>query len=1357
MRRAVKMAVRAAAALIALPLALAALVLVGGNTAPGRPIVARLVGIVSGGELKVFGLSGRFPDRLRAARMDIRDRQGVWARIADLRIDWSPLALLHGTVRIDRLRAARVAVLRRPVLAGGATALPMPVAIAALRVDRLDLAAPVAGAPAALGLAGHLRLVTFERGRIALAARRLDRPGYYRLAGAFAPTALALDLAVAEPERGLVAALAGLPDLGALGIIARLDGPPAAVRTRLTIAAGPLTARAAGTIDLVHDRAALDLSGAAPAMTPRPGLSWRSAALTARLRGRLMRPRASGHLAIDGLVAAGVAIDRVRADLAGDAGRLGVTALISGLRLPGPYHDLFAAAPVALHAEARLDRPRRPVGFAVSHPLFVLAGRVDGAAPFAGSATATLPTLMPLFAPTGIDVRGRAAATAWFSAANGETRLSASGGARLTGGRSQALALLGDRPGFGLAFTKKGDRLVLDRAVLDGKGLRLSAAGSDRAGLLDVGWKLRLADLSALLPRLAGRLAAAGRVSGPQRNLTVTADLDGALGRAGAALFPVTARLAATLGSPREQRSRGAGGLPAAPQAQITANAKLAGATARLTADLQRRDDGTLGLTIADATWKSAELTGRLAVPPGTTVPQGRVRFTLARLADLAPLIGMRLAGRAAGTLDLGAARGVPLRGPRTISDRAGLEAHLALTAGKLGLAGGVADRLTLDGTIGGPWQRPDLSLRLALDGVAMAGVAGTARLTANGPVNAAAWRLATALHTRAGTAVPLTAAGTWRVAPGEVRLASLKAGYGGMLWRLLAPARIDLAGGVAVDGLRLGSGGAVLAATGRLTPKLALDLSLRNAGPVLARALLPGQGVAGDVALTAALRGKIGAPKGIVRLTGRRLRFEGGVVPAASLDMTARLVPGAARLDADLAAGPAIRLRLAGTAPLSAGGALALEATGGLDLAFLDPLLTANGRTLRGRLTVAAAIAGTPMAPRLSGTVRLAGGAFQDFTQGVHLTDIDGLAEAAGATVRLRRLSARAGAGTVSAAGTATLAPGLPVALTLAARHAQALAGNLISAETDADLTLRGQATGRLDLAGRIALDKADITIPDQLPQDVPVLEIRRPGRQPRSAAASNISIGFDLDLAAPGGIRMQGRGLDAELGGRLHIAGSAAAPQIRGGFSLRHGAIDLAGQTLNFTTGRIGFDGRSLGGRIDPLLDFVAQSSANGVTATLQVTGYADAPKIALSSAPPLPQDEILALLLFGQNVKQLSPFQIAQIGQSLAALSGMSGIDPLLRVRRQLGLDRLSVGGGAGTGGAALEAGKYVTNRVYLGARQAISGGTQAQLRVDLTKHLKLDATLGTGRTAPAATTITPSNDPGSSLGLTYQLEY
>jgi translocation and assembly module TamB len=97
-----------------------------------------------------------------------------------------------------------------------------------------------------------------------------------------------------------------------------------------------------------------------------------------------------------------------------------------------------------------------------------------------------------------------------------------------------------------------------------------------------------------------------------------------------------------------------------------------------------------------------------------------------------------------------------------------------------------------------------------------------------------------------------------------------------------------------------------------------------------------------------------------------------------------------------------------------------------------------------------------------------------------------------------------------------------------------------------------------------------------------------------------------------------------------------------------------------------------------------------------------------------------------------------------------------DPLDPIRQRLGLDTLSVGGGTGTSGPTLQAGRYVLPRVFVGAKQGTSGtSTQGLVQVDITKGLKLQGTAGTGtNTNPGAT---PEESAGSSIGLKYQFEY
>jgi translocation and assembly module TamB len=59
------------------------------------------------------------------------------------------------------------------------------------------------------------------------------------------------------------------------------------------------------------------------------------------------------------------------------------------------------------------------------------------------------------------------------------------------------------------------------------------------------------------------------------------------------------------------------------------------------------------------------------------------------------------------------------------------------------------------------------------------------------------------------------------------------------------------------------------------------------------------------------------------------------------------------------------------------------------------------------------------------------------------------------------------------------------------------------------------------------------------------------------------------------------------------------------------------------------------------------------------------------------------------------------------------------------------------------------------VFVGAKQSTTGFSQVEVDVDLSKHLKLQTRVGNGSATTQGTT--PENDPGSSVGLTYQFEY
>ena len=430
------------------------------------------------------------------------------------------------------------------------------------------------------------------------------------------------------------------------------------------------------------------------------------------------------------------------------------------------------------------------------------------------------------------------------------------------------------------------------------------------------------------------------------------------------------------------------------------------------------------------------------------------------------------------------------------------------------------------------------------------------------------------------------------------------------------------------------------------------------------------------------------------------------------------------------------------------------LHAVGTLDLAMLNPLLTAEGRRATGQITLDGRVGGTLRAPRISGAARLANAAIEDFALGVHITDITGLVEAAGSTIRLTRLQGRAGPGTIGASGSVDIsAPGLPLNLQITADNARPMTSDRLTAAFNADMRVRGEAVGKLAFGGKIDVLHAEIGIPKRMPVQVPVLDVRVVGEPSPPPPAPPPVIGLDLTVAARQ-IVVRGRGLFAELAGSVRVSGSTAAPQPLGSFHMVRGNLSIAGQTLTFDKGEVGFNGGSL---TDPSLDFVATSSTSTMTASLTITGTASNPKVTLTSTPELPQDEVLGQLLFHRSSSSLSPFELAEMASGLAELSGAtSGVgDPLEGARQRLGLEQLSIGTGA-NGNATLQAGRYVAPGVYLGAQQGGgSNSSQAKVEIDIAKGLKAVGTIGTGTNAtPGAT---PADSAGTSLGLKYQLEY
>ena len=592
-----------------------------------------------------------------------------------------------------------------------------------------------------------------------------------------------------------------------------------------------------------------------------------------------------------------------------------------------------------------------------------------------------------------------------------------------------------------------------------------------------------------------------------------------------------------------------------------------------------------------------------------------------------------------------------------------------------------------------------------------------------------------------------LASKGRFSVAdPLRFDLASFTATRDGRKIALAKPASfVATNGGVAIRDLAILLDGGRITLDGEAGKALDLRFAAQNVPLSAARLASPMLDLSGTLDAEATIKGTPEAPTGpwrvrIARLVAQQTRSAG--LPPIEIAGQGALDGRHTSLDASLNAGRFVSLTAKGRAPLGGEGALDLSIQGKADAQLANAQLAADGRRLTGQLALDLRTGGTLSAPRLSGGATLSGGSFSDALQGVKLTGLEARVAANGPELVIERFAAQTpGGGTLSARGNVKLDPqaGFPGTIRIEGKRAQLVDSGLVHAVADLNLDLAGPLAQRPRIAGRVDVVTIEVSVPDRLPsssrpidgirhvnakgQAAARLAAERKARAVASRKGGGRAPAFDavlyITVSAPGRVSILGRGIDAELGGDLRVAGTSGAPALTGGFDLRRGRLNLASQRLDFSKGRVTFSGDVM-----PTLDFVAETRAADVTARIIVSGEASAPEFTFTSSPELPPDEVLSRLLFARASGSLSPFQALQLAQTAAQFSGAGGDDVFERIRRSLGVDNLDVqmGPGGPTVGVSRSISDNITLGVKAGAKPEDSG---VSVGIDVTRRLKLQA--------------------------------
>ncbi len=470
------------------------------------------------------------------------------------------------------------------------------------------------------------------------------------------------------------------------------------------------------------------------------------------------------------------------------------------------------------------------------------------------------------------------------------------------------------------------------------------------------------------------------------------------------------------------------------------------------------------------------------------------------------------------------------------------------------------------------------------------------------------------------------------------------------------------------------------------------------------------------------------------------------------SLQGSARRQSDGFAVNTDIDGPSGTRAQVSGT--VNPGGQVNLDVTGSAPLGLSRPFL--GDRDLQGQAQFDLAVNGPAALSSVTGTIRTSNASFSAPNLRITLEGINADIRLANSRAQLDVTGRATNGGQLRVGGSIGLGGGLPADLSIGLDNLVLIDPNLYRTSVSGALRLAGPLTGGATISGQIDVGETNVTVPstgltsigdippiNHIGATRPVIATRRKAGIDSANAgtdpADSGSGGFGLNVAvnAPNRIFVRGRGLDTELGGALQLTGTTNNVISSGRFDLIRGRLDILGKRFDLREGSIQFLGDLV-----PYIRFVSATSTSNGEVRVVVEGRADSPEVTFESTPSAPQDEVLAQLLFGRNLSEISAIQALQLANAVATLAGRGGTGVISNLRENFGLDDLDVTT-TDSGATAVRAGKYISENVYSDVTAASDGEAEISLNIDITPNLKGKATLG--------------SDGNSGIGIFFEKDY
>ena len=431
---------------------------------------------------------------------------------------------------------------------------------------------------------------------------------------------------------------------------------------------------------------------------------------------------------------------------------------------------------------------------------------------------------------------------------------------------------------------------------------------------------------------------------------------------------------------------------------------------------------------------------------------------------------------------------------------------------------------------------------------------------------------------------------------------------------------------------------------------------------------------------------------------------------------------------------------KIHGKKPFSA----TLSTTNDIDILSLVP--APPGHLISGKVSGTLEASGSLESIIVNGGIILNNGEYSYRQYGLELKNIESKISAHGDKITFDEIKAKdVFSNQVNGSGSFSMQNDMPFNIALTTEKFNLINTPYIHGEIKGNIDLTGNDQ-KAAAKGKFALGPLEIKIPEHFQQDIPALTIiKNINENQNNKEIDNIpyELTLDITLKTDDKVFIRGWGVDALLGGKLHVTGPSYDPIINGLLRIERGKYQEFGKLLNIKGGALIFDGPI---SPSPYMNIVATATEGSTDISLILAGSIQSPDITIESIPAMSSERALSMLLFGENPENISTFQALQLADSLRRLSGKGGgFDPLGLGRKILGVDEISFKSDADDPEkSSVGVGKHVTDKVYIEIEKGRhEGSAKTKIEVQITPKISIESTT--------------EQEGNNSLGVNWRFDY